>query len=496
MNWYYRVFNLPVRIRDAMPMLQLCTISTASTYKAAGPSRILAGVDTDGQVHSSETSCFKMQMDLLHKGVPIELPSSTGTGVERWTLKAWTVNFAADYEARMQVLPFSDGVNAHRECHACDREQHSKVAYKAMSWARVSRPALPSKRGRDSRPCTSQYDQWKDDRPGAPFHLRTDEQVRQQVATLKSKDTAAARKEFTRATGVAKQLYALADINCFDIIRMCTNDLMHVEGSSGNLSHEAAQMFYAHTRTHKYYTFDELCASIDKYDFPRGHAVGAPLPAVIKGTTDGQPHAGTTVHWSASQTFHFAIHSVAIIEPLLPDQAKLFDPAWLSWKKHIEYVVLSLSHSFRRSTDLRALAQLVKEHHTLYQSVPEYGAAGRADSKCFMKPKNHAASHLNHTISDGGPLRQLWCMAFERFNQSFKRMAEICNFRDVSKSMVMFWSMASAIELVSGKAGSWGIDVINIAAEYSHSSEITKLIQEDAFASMVGLVIGFVNYTL
>jgi len=158
--------------------------------------------------------------------------------------------------------------------------------------------------------------------------------------------------------------------------------------------------------------------------------------------------------------------------------------------------VLSLSHSFRRSTDLRALAQLVKEHHTLYQSVPEYGAAGRADSKCFMKPKNHAASHLNHTISDGGPLRQLWCMAFERFNQSFKRMAEICNFRDVSKSMVMFWSMASAIELVSGKAGSWGIDVINIAAEYSHSSEITKLIQEDAFASMVGLVIGFVNYTL
>lgn len=72
-------------------------------------------------------------------------------------------------------------------------------------------------------------------------------------------------------------------------------------------------------------------------------------------------------------------------------------------------------------------------------------------------------------------------MAFERFNQSFKRMAEICNFRDVAKSMGTFWSMASAIELISGKASAWGVDVLNVAVEHSHPDEISRMLASDAF---------------
>lgn len=73
------------------------------------------------------------------------------------------------------------------------------------------------------------------------------------------------------------------------------------------------------------------------------------------------------------------------------------------------------------------------------------------------------------------------CMAFERFNQSFKRMAEICNFRDVAKSMATFWSMSSAVELANKCAASWGVDVINISGEYSDPNEVESLISSDTF---------------
>lgn len=418
--------------------------------KAVGPARIVMGMGYDGVIHEDEFSCFQKQLRQLNEGVDIELPAAKGTGTERWRLKAWAINFAGDYEARMQVLPFGDGINAHRECHACDREQHGVHAYTPMAFEFV-RSSSQRKRSSRSADTVVGFNSgvWQDNRPVAHFNLRKEQQVLKQVDQFRQM-TLGERNVLTRATGVAKTVFALSDIPFFEFIKMSTNDLMHIEGSSGNLSHEAAQLFYSHTRVRQYYTFTALCNAIDSFDFPRDHQVDAPLPGVIKGTKDGRPHAGTTTHWSASQTFHFAMHrcmhclhpppllmlvmyhapligtplaltcshhtlslhdlspfvgSIAIIEPLMPDTAKISDPAWLSWKKHVEYVVLSLSHQFKRGIDLPLLGKLVQEHHKLYQLVPEYGDAG---TKCLMKPKNHMATHLGHTISDGGPLRQLW----------------------------------------------------------------------------------------
>lgn len=107
-------------------------------------------------------------------------------------------------------------------------------------------------------------------------------------------------------------------------------------------------------------------------------------------------------------------HSIGIIEPFLPLEAQRNDPAWLSWKKHVEYLTLALAHSFDRASDLPLLSQLVKEHHELYLNVPEYTKHPLDKERGLMKPKNHMATHFSHVISDAGPLYDIYGIAWLR----------------------------------------------------------------------------------
>lgn len=137
--------------------------------------------------------------------------------------------------------------------------------------------------------------------------------------------------------------------------------------------------------------------------------------------------------------------SVAVLEPLLArhgEHVPRTDPAWQSWLAHVEYVKMSMRYSFRRSQELPAMSAAIKKHHERYQMVPQY--------KGLMKPKNHATTHLGLTVSDLGPLRAIWCMAFERFNQTFKRIAETSNFFDIVTTMVEFWIISSALQIRNG----------------------------------------------
>jgi hypothetical protein len=106
------------------------------------------------------------------------------------------------------------------------------------------------------------------------------------------------------------------------------------------------------------------------------------------------------------------------------------------------------------------LNQLVKEHHQLYQAVPEYQSDSNDDRGVpgLMKPKNHAALHLGQAIGDVGPIRGVWCFAFECLNQRFKRIAERTNYKEVCRSVATFWSLQSAIELGSAAVQAFGFD--------------------------------------
>jgi hypothetical protein len=118
---------------------------------------------------------------------------------------------------------------------------------------------------------------------------------------------------------------------------------------------------------------NQLVHAFEVTDVPTGQSFPAPHPGVVKGQEGGVPYSGAHVYMSASQAFHFAQHSIAVIEPLLPPAARDTDPAWLSWKAHVAYLQLALQHKFTKQCLLK-LAAAVKKHHELYQAVEQYSA--------------------------------------------------------------------------------------------------------------------------
>ena len=80
---------------------------------------------------------------------------------------------------------------------------------------------------------------------------------------------------------------------------------MHIEGSSGNINYEIAQMYYVHIRVNEYYTLDEANNAWEQHAMKKGHRIPQVYAGVKKGTTDWKPHSGTTANLSASQAFVF-----------------------------------------------------------------------------------------------------------------------------------------------------------------------------------------------
>ena len=67
--------------------------------------------------------------------------------------------------------------------------------------------------------------------------------------------------------------------------------------------------------------------------------------------------------------------------------------------------------------------------------------------KHLTKPKHHFLDHLIIDLYRYGPPRGYWCMAFEAFNAIVKRAANNSNFKCELVSLMIYWSMKSAIAL-------------------------------------------------
>lgn len=299
--FYYTIINLPPRLRFALSMMQMFTLTNAETMKRYGAARILSGVDSGGVVHSDELSCFKQQMDRLSGGVVIDVPRDGeipvgSSRMEKVRIRAFLVLVQADYEARMQMLPFMDGVGAHQNCAHCNFQSRRKNANKPTLFENQREGAI--------------------DETGL-LTLRKIETVQEDVAALRKLEPTLSkekRSEHTRNTGVSKTVYALDPAYLLNVnpIRMSTQDFMHVEGD-GNIMYEASQMFYVHIRVHKFYTYDALVCAFQEYDFPPGHRIPPPHVGVTKGTQEGNPYANAHVHWSASQAFHFVSYRCVLV---------------------------------------------------------------------------------------------------------------------------------------------------------------------------------------
>ena len=211
------------------------------------------------------------------------------------------------------------------------------------------------------------------------------------------------RTDFLREKGMYKIVYTLHPtvFPHFDGMRMCPQDVMHAEFSSGICNQELAALLYVLMKKGEF-TVEELNIRIDLYPWPVGTKPPHIHASVASGTRDSKPHADCHVRYSGSQILHFAQESVAVLAPLIKNKS---EPAWQSWKAHMAYLAILLRTSFSQA-DVLELDQCIMSHQRLFFAVPQYTDLPR--------PKHHFVTHFPNDILENGPPRYGWCFGCAR----------------------------------------------------------------------------------
>lgn len=209
-------------------------------------------------------------------------------------------------------------------------------------------------------------------------------------------------------------------------------DIMHLFADGITRNEGAWLLYMLHSRG--YLRLAEVNALIRNYRWPRATAVPQIPQSVEDGVTGRYPRKEATLGMSASQTFVFAQHSIALLSPKLSEEAKK-TPYWRSWVAHVAVLEVALRDEFH-PTDVSLLDERIQQHHRLFLKVKEYDG--------LWKPKHHFETHLPVDLLRFGPLRGYWCMSFEGFNKIVKQATEISNYRSEDMFVLGHWMMKSA----------------------------------------------------
>ena len=135
----------------------------------------------------------------------------------------------------------------------------------------------------------------------------------------------------------------------------------------------------------------------------------------------------------AAGSLQWALHSLAICAriPSLREQLwrdyNTMHPCVLSWVLHVEVLGRITAHRISRS-GLPDLCSAICAAIRAYHSVTEY-------KLLWNKAKVHFAEHTALFILLCGPLRYWWCFRCEGKHQPLKRLAVLCNYLNVPKSV-------------------------------------------------------------
>ena len=185
----------------------------------------------------------------------------------------------------------------------------------------------------------------------------------------------------------------------------------------------------------EHFTLKKLNARIKEYRHLPPDVRIPPFPDKLKkGIAGGKPNSSSVARLTGSQCMHFALESVNIIDPLLNDELRM-NPAWISWVKLAELFTLSVQHELHYD-DIKGIDDLVLEHSRLFDEVPEYNG--------LKRPKHHFCSHLAMDVYRFGPPRGYWCFGYEAFNRIIKCGAKRSNWKNVTLSVMQYWSARSA----------------------------------------------------
>ena len=417
---YVSLINLCPETRNRLEYTFLVTLAKTSVIKKYGMTVILSGADSSGNVSGTDFS-LGAQMRRFNSGVGLEFPSNGPFGgLERRMTFGWLVLMSGDFPAMAKVLCTAQSTAGKKPCRGCNWERESDAAFRESSFLRC-------------RPCASLWT------------LRDMDSTQALIDEASLIRAVGARKSKMAAEGIYSTDFALHStyfpflVNPF----ACTpQDGMHALFSSGIATSEAAEMLYIFLSVHRDFTLDALNDRIEEFDWPPGEKPPPIHESVRSGATGGVPSHGCHLRYTGSQTMHFTLASLELLQPLVTTTSC---PAWASWQALVEVVQRYTAREFTYES-VRELDKAISTHLRLYQRVPQY--SGR------LRPKHHFLTHTAMDILNFGPPRQFWCFGYEAKNQAVKRAANASNFRDVVKSAAKTLAMQAAKSILDRNSGS------------------------------------------
>ena len=375
--------------------------------------RVVSGVDQTGEVHDEPNVARDLR--LLDIGRKVRIPDDRKSdGFRDVWLKVWVLLFSGDYLGAQSMLPFIESPKAHLFCRGCNYDARSQMAGRPFSFLR-------------------------DYMDGPPFVEREWADLKANLDRLRA---GVGKKELKKAyhdLGLNKLYFALDPeyIPHIDPVLVAPQDLLHLF-PDGLLRSELAWLMYVLLKFN-HFTLAKLNTRIKEY---RGLPLDVRIPPfpdkLKKGIAGGKPDSSSTARLTGSQCMHFTLESIKIIDPLLNDEIRA-NPAWISWVKLVELFTHSVQHKMH-CDDLELIDDLVLEHSRLFDEVPEYNG--------LKRPKHHFLSHLVMDIWRFGPPRGYWCFGYEGFNRVIKDGAKRSNWKNVTLSIMRYWSARSARSLM------------------------------------------------
>ena len=396
------------------------TLALESDVKRYSPSVILSGATSSGAIiDRMPKSSFGAQMRQFNEpeGISMQVPDKT-TGLRVQAFRAWCIQLLADYPAAAKLLPVMEGATA-----LCPDRLSNYDTRKGLQG-----PSSYLRKG-----------------PGINNHwtARTHQSMTSDLSKAAALQGVAARKDFLRDRGYNSVDYAMMpSILPHFRIEMAAQDGMHGE-PDGLLRQEGYQMLYNIIRVEDWASLDEINALISQYTWPAGHKPPPLHESVTKGAVGTIPSSDTTLRYTATQTLHFAKHSVALLAPVIKDTSR---PFWRSWLAHVQYLEILMQLEFTPA-QVNALDAAVYQHQDLF--IKAYGTR-------LWKPKHAFAQMYALDILRSGPMRVRWCMRLEAFNQIIKQLSDGSNFKNICLRVLHLWSLKSARDFKLNRPSDWG----------------------------------------
>ena len=405
---YISLINLDPASRNRLENTFLVTIAKASVIKKYGMAAVLAGPDP-------LNSSLSAQMKALNAGAVLNYPANGAFGgLEPRTTYGWVLLMSGDYPAMAKLVGTAQSVAAKKPCRHCNWDRKADDSFARSSF--LPRAGLP--------------DKWS---------LRCEQSLELALANANQLRCESARVAKLRSEGYFSSTFVFHSswLPCLPDPYACTpQDGMHALFSSGIANSEAAEMLYVFISVHRDFTVEMLNDRIDEYDWPSGERPPDIHESVRIGASGGVPAAGAHLRLTGSQTLHFTLHSVQLLEPLIKTTSS---PAWASWKALARVVKLYVASSFTEASVIE-LDIAIANHMSLYKLVPQY--------KGRLRPKHHFLTHTAVDILNFGAPRNFWCFGYEAKNQEVKQAVAASNFKNPIKSAAFTLAMQSAKSLM------------------------------------------------